>query len=210
MDQRRSAPPGAPAGETTVDRILNATEDVLVQHGHDGLTMRRIAEAAQLSLGTVSYTFRSKESLVEAFVERLFAEYLAEAELIENAMLEAPDQALFDLVRFLVGDSQTERTSLLFPQLWAMASHNERIQQSLATFYARERDWLERLLQNGWPGIAPDKVKLIIGVLVPLIEGLAVFAPPQANILFRDLKVEDAVEALLRMMLRADAPQGAG
>jgi AcrR family transcriptional regulator len=56
--------------EVTRARILDAALDLFRRHGFDETTMRGIAAAAGLSLGSAYYYFQSKEDLVMAFYER--------------------------------------------------------------------------------------------------------------------------------------------
>jgi AcrR family transcriptional regulator len=56
--------------EVTRARILDAALDLFQRHGFEETTMRGIAGAAGLSLGSAYYYFQSKEDLVMAFYER--------------------------------------------------------------------------------------------------------------------------------------------
>jgi AcrR family transcriptional regulator len=56
--------------EVTRARILDAALDLFRRHGFEETTMRGIAAAAGLSLGSAYYYFQSKEDLVMAFYER--------------------------------------------------------------------------------------------------------------------------------------------
>lgn len=200
--RRQTAPVGEQA--TTRDRILDATEAVLLDVGYGGLTIRRVADAARVSVGTITYAF-NKESLIDAHVERLFAQYLLRAEAIEMASDADPRQALFELVGFLVTDIRTWRTSRLFPELWAMSSHNTEVLATLAKLYTRERDWFERLLRAGWPGLPDERVAAIVGTVIALVEGWTIFVPVGRVNLYPDFDAEQATLDCLRAML---SPEG--
>ncbi len=72
--------------------LLDATERLLVERGHGGITTRRVAEAAGVNHGLVHYYFGSMENLLvhvlERFTERLIerqrAMYAAELPFIEK------------------------------------------------------------------------------------------------------------------------------
>jgi AcrR family transcriptional regulator len=53
--------------------LTEAAREVLVQEGYDGLTIRRVAERAEYSLGTVYGYFADKDDLLYALVREDFA-----------------------------------------------------------------------------------------------------------------------------------------
>lgn len=69
-------------GERTRARILDTALALFVEHGFDATTMRRIAEAAGVSLGNAYYYFESKEHLIQGFYAKTHAEHLAACEPI--------------------------------------------------------------------------------------------------------------------------------
>jgi AcrR family transcriptional regulator len=54
----------------TRSRILDAAEQLLVQHGLEATTLRMITAAAKANLAAVNYHFGSKEALIEAVFRR--------------------------------------------------------------------------------------------------------------------------------------------
>jgi len=54
------------------ERILAAATRLIAEHGIDGMTMRRIADATGLSTGTVNYHFRNKRGIVIAALEHVY------------------------------------------------------------------------------------------------------------------------------------------
>lgn len=52
--------------------ILSAAEELFAEHGFDGVSLGQIAAAAELSRGTPSYFFGSKEQLYRAVLEAAF------------------------------------------------------------------------------------------------------------------------------------------
>jgi AcrR family transcriptional regulator len=80
------------ARELSEAALLDATERLLVERGHGGITTRRVADAAGVNHGLVHYYFGSMENLLarvlERFTERLIARqramYAAELPFIEK------------------------------------------------------------------------------------------------------------------------------
>lgn len=58
--------------ERSREAILSAAEELFAEHGFDGVSLGQIAAAADLSRGTPSYFFGSKEQLYQAVLARVF------------------------------------------------------------------------------------------------------------------------------------------
>ena len=69
-----------PKSEHTRTLILETALGLFREHGYDGTTMRAIAQAAGVSVGSAYYYFESKEHLVQGFYDRMAAEHRAVAE----------------------------------------------------------------------------------------------------------------------------------
>ena len=52
-----------------IDRILNCAMSILKKSGDQGLSMRKVAEAADMRLSNVQYYFKTKEQIVQAIIE---------------------------------------------------------------------------------------------------------------------------------------------
>lgn len=61
------------------DDFIRAAVEVIAEHGVDGVTTRRIAEAANAPLPTLHYCFSSKEEVLFAIYERQFEHFGPEA-----------------------------------------------------------------------------------------------------------------------------------
>lgn len=64
-----TAMPSAPPGDTKT-RILDAAEKLFGKNGFDATSLRDITAEAQVNLAAVNYHFQSKESLIDAIIER--------------------------------------------------------------------------------------------------------------------------------------------
>jgi AcrR family transcriptional regulator len=54
----------------TRQRILDAAEELFMQHGFEGTSMRLVTSAAEVNLAAVNYHFGSKEELMQAVLRR--------------------------------------------------------------------------------------------------------------------------------------------
>ena len=55
-----------------IEHILNCAMSILKESGDQGLTMRKIAEAADMRLSNVQYYFKTKELLLGALLEGFY------------------------------------------------------------------------------------------------------------------------------------------
>lgn len=117
-------------------RIIDAALDVIAEYGVAGTTHRKVAEAADVPLGSMSYHFSGMEELlVEAF-RRLAATVSARfMELLVAAR--TPDEARQAVVAIITDASWTNTRHLLLSyELYAFGVRNPALQTVM-------RDWME-------------------------------------------------------------------
>jgi AcrR family transcriptional regulator len=61
-----------PATQRQQDYLLGVVYDLISEHGIDALTMRQVAEASNVSTGTINYHFQNKENLVISALEAAY------------------------------------------------------------------------------------------------------------------------------------------
>lgn len=77
------------------DRILDAAEDLFSKRGYDGVTIREVAELANVDAALAHYYFVTKQDLFDAVLAR-------RADLVFSERMEA-----FDIYETLSGDKAT-------------------------------------------------------------------------------------------------------
>jgi len=96
-----------PLNETQT-RILDAAEELFMQHGFEGASMRMLTARAAVNLAAINYHFGSKDALIEAVFRRrldaMNAERIAELEQLEK---DAAGKALTPdaIIRAFIGAS---------------------------------------------------------------------------------------------------------
>jgi AcrR family transcriptional regulator len=71
--------PRSPKAEQTRRTITDAAMSLFREKGYDGTTMRAIADAAGVSLGSAYYYFAGKEHLIQAFYDQVQVDHAAAA-----------------------------------------------------------------------------------------------------------------------------------
>src|SRR5688572_2511769 len=92
----------------TRTRILDAAEELFMQHGFEGTSMRLLTAKAGVNLAAVNYHFGSKDALIEAlFRRRLDPMNAARLAALEKLETEVPGRPLAAeaIIRAFVGES---------------------------------------------------------------------------------------------------------
>lgn len=125
-------------------RIINVTLDVIAEHGIAGTTHRRVAEAAEIPLGSMTYHFTGLDDLLhEAFSK--FASTLSSA--FEQCLGEAGsiEEARHAVVELVCGDTiANPRSMTLLFELYAYMTKRENFRVLVEDWMNRSRVALER------------------------------------------------------------------
>jgi AcrR family transcriptional regulator len=96
-----------PLNETQV-RILDAAEELFMQHGFEGASMRMLTAGAGVNLAAINYHFGSKDALIEAVFRRrldpMNVERIAQLDRLEQEAAGAP-LAAEAIIRAFIGAS---------------------------------------------------------------------------------------------------------
>jgi AcrR family transcriptional regulator len=96
-----------PQTETQI-RILDAAEELFMQHGFEGASMRMLTAKAGVNLAAINYHFGSKDALIEAVFRRrldvMNAERIAQLDRLEQEAAGAPLMAEA-IIRAFIGAS---------------------------------------------------------------------------------------------------------
>ena len=92
----------------TQTRILDTAEELFMQHGFEGASMRMLTARAEVNLAAINYHFGSKDALIEAVFRRrldaMNAERIAELEQLEREAAGRP-LAADAIIRAFIGAS---------------------------------------------------------------------------------------------------------
>jgi AcrR family transcriptional regulator len=131
------------SAEDTRERILDAAEALFAERGISGTALRTITKAAHANLASVHYHFGSKESLLDAVVERrarpINRERLRTLEALERAAVETPLAVEDILNAFLLPGVQT---------LEAMPDKREQLTRLVARIEAQPPEVVEALFRK--------------------------------------------------------------
>lgn len=156
--------------------ILHAARALLAAEGYSGLSMRRVAARAGMSLSNVQHYYQSKDMLLEALLLYTMDVFQSKMDIISRAMTSRPrlDQFLSTVDMFL--DEITDPvTHAIFFEIWALASRNPFASALMDKMIGRERKAIYNLIRGLNPAISDDEYMQRAILMVAQVEGLMLF-----------------------------------
>lgn len=198
MDQpSRSAGTVRPGGRTARVRaaVMDATQDVLVEHGFHGLTMDQVAARAGVGKTTVYRRWGSRAGLVTDLMNELATQSMPHA---DTGDIEGDLMANALSVLRAINDGRLGAT---FQAMIAAATSDEQAARALRVFYERRiGEWagaVDLAVKRGELPQGTDGGELIRAVSAPLYYRLVVTREP--------VTLEDAERSVARALVAARA-----
>jgi TetR/AcrR family transcriptional regulator, transcriptional repressor of bet genes len=155
------------------DRLLDCVLDLLVADGYEGISIRRVAAAAGVSIGAVQHHFPTKDALLAAAmgrVSRQFQERL-ERRLAPGA---GPAEVLRAVAGELLGAGQERRPASV---IWLVRLARAAVHEPTAEVHRRQWQQVEDLLADLIAAVRPDLAEQAARdeatLLLGLLDGLA-------------------------------------
>lgn len=155
------------------DRLADTVVELLVEDGFEGVSVRRVATRAGVSIGAVQHHFRTKEAMLAAAMQRASSEFEARLQT-RLASNDDPAVTLRVLGDELLGvGEQRHAASVIWLQRLARAA----VDRQLAAEHAK--DWLEieqlltLVIGKCRPDREPEWHADQAGALLALLDGLA-------------------------------------
>lgn len=156
------------------ERVLEAARRVLVQEGHAGFSMRKVAAASDMRLGHLQYYYGSRAELVRALVASVtdrFDTFYAQRLL----PLEDPLDRFIGSAEFVLYGGPVRDMGPLLRECWSMARRDADVADAMDDFYRGWRDRLARALQDVNPDLVAAQAELLGAEVVAMISGSFLF-----------------------------------
>lgn len=163
-------------GTETIEQILRAALRVLVEEGSRAFTLRRIAAECSMKVGNLSYYFPRKEHLVQELLEAILNGYADVAAEIVQDTSDQPEERLRKIITFTLDDIRSKRTTNLFPELWALANHDEKVNVLVQEFYARAQSGIATAVAGVNPSLSAEDCRTVALFISATMEGTTIFA----------------------------------
>jgi AcrR family transcriptional regulator len=156
--------------------ILQAARGLLAAEGYAGLSMRRVALAAGMSLSNVQHYYPSRDLLLEALLLYTMDVFQAKMDGIAAAMTDHSRLERFlSTVDMFLDEITDPVTHAIFFEIWALASRNAFASNLMDKMLGRERKTVYNLIRGLNPAIPDDEYMQRAILMVAQIEGLMLF-----------------------------------
>ena len=162
-------------GAETVDAIIKAALQVLLDEGAESFTIRRVAAACGLRVGNVSYHFPTKEMLIQVMLDDVMTGYNDKLEARVRQPKLSDEERLRLVISICLNDICTKRTTHLFSELWALANHNDFIATRVESFYAEVHEIIGEYVGRINPALSADEVHTVSLFISASMEGTTPF-----------------------------------
>lgn len=156
--------------------ILQVARRLLASEGYAGLSMRRVAQGAGMSLSNLQHYYGSKERLIEALLLTTMEAFQAKMDRIAVAMAGRPQMERFLTTVDMFLDEITEPvTHAIFFEIWALASRHPFASDLMGKMIGRERKAIHGLIHGLNPDFDEAKTMERAVLVVAQIQGLMLF-----------------------------------
>ncbi|UVW28191.1 TetR/AcrR family transcriptional regulator [Massilia sp. H6] len=163
-------------GRGRAHEIVLAARSLLAREGYAGLSMRRVAADAGMSLSNVQHYYASKERLLEALLLYTMDEFQAKMDRIAVAMAGRPQVERFlSTIDMFLDEITDPVTHAIFFEIWALASRHPFASDLMGKMMGRERKAIYGLIRGLNPAIDDDDYMARAVLMVAQVEGLMLF-----------------------------------
>ena len=164
---------GNARGQAVSEQILRAALGILVDQGMEAFTMRKIAAAANIPLGNLSYYFKSKQYLLEALIDAMASGYEEAAHQLISGSNRSPERKLRDLISWTMRDLASRKAKRLLPHLRDFSNIREMIEKRVENLYIKEQKLMTSLIKQINPTIKEVEARDIAVFITATMEGFA-------------------------------------
>jgi AcrR family transcriptional regulator len=162
-------------GENSAKGILLAAESLLIDEGYHNFSLRKVAARAEQTLGSLQYYFPTKNALVKAMLDNRIQRYLVMFEQIRASAGADPIDQFQALISGIVRDLNTKTTTVFFPEVWAMANHDEQATEFMDAMYGAYRDVLVDVIRLINPNLSQRQLTRLAIYISASLEGHTMF-----------------------------------
>ncbi|ACT60419.1 TetR/AcrR family transcriptional regulator [Hirschia baltica] len=173
--QARHVKANSKKGADRIVAILEAALHTLTEKGYSGFTMRNIAKQAGISLGNITYYYKTKEAILHDMMDAVSEAYQGALDKIITDESLTDEDKMQKVLEQLILDLGEKETTLFFPEIWALSNHDAYVAENMDRIYSRARSLIARLIEKINPNLSKKSCQLLSLFISASIEGMTPF-----------------------------------
>ena len=158
-----------------ITHIFNCAMSILKESGDQGLSMRKVADKADMRLSNLQYYFKTKELLLSALLDAFLKDYALAMQSTQFSEQSDPKLRLDTIILTILLDIEKTECAVVFKELWAISERNEVVKRSLDEYYQSLYNMIFLLLKSVSPDVSSQKnLHQAVSILLPFIEGFCI------------------------------------
>jgi AcrR family transcriptional regulator len=162
-------------GRDRVAQIIEVALEIILESGYQALTLREVARRCKVQIGAISHYYKSRAVLLQDVINSVMVPFSENFRAIQHAPGATPEQKLERIIRFLLDDIQSRRTTRLFPHLWMLANHDDFVAKAVDSIYILERATFTDLIAAINPSLDTAEREALAVFLSSAIAGSTMF-----------------------------------
>ncbi|MBJ7438022.1 MAG: TetR/AcrR family transcriptional regulator [Sphingopyxis sp.] len=167
---------GYARGQEGFELILNAALFVLATQGYKAMTLRAIAKECGMKSSNISYYFKSKNDIIRELMKAILDSYEYKANIAIESANGDPEEKLKNAILFIMTEGSDKEAVNIFPELWAMANHDDFVRERLDELYTRERTIFSGIISEINQDLSGGDRDIAATFILSSLEGLGLFA----------------------------------
>lgn len=163
-------------GRERIVQVLETALDILLESGYRAVTLREIARRCGIRIGAIVYYYKSRDDLMQDLLSAVIASYVDIFDAIRSDTTKSAERRLEMVIELILDDIQTRKTTHLFPELWALATHDPFVARAVDSIYIQARVVLNELIRELNPALNDEERETLALFVSASMEGMTVFA----------------------------------
>lgn len=184
-------------------QILEAARHLIAEEGYHNFSMRGIAQKSGIHLKSLQYYFRTKQAMLTSVVDYTIENYYFATydKLFEEKGARTTAERFALMLDHLLADLSDPFTAKLFPELWALASHDNDVAEALDLFYQRHISSVEKMVALLNPRLSKEESGHRAALAAMMIEGLVLIIGHGKKKHTQYAKLRDAAKEMITRMV---------
>jgi AcrR family transcriptional regulator len=169
-------PPKPNVSEMRTAQIIEAATAVFAQKGFDSATMAKIADEAGINKATIYLYFDSKDALIRAIAEQVFAQELADLQVACALPGTAAERLNAFYEALIAEESGVSPLMPIIYEFYALGLRRDDVQAVLVTFMEQSAALLQAIIEEGVATgeFAPTDAQKAARTFIALLDGLMI------------------------------------